>query len=111
MSDFVFLYRGYETPANPDEAQKMTQKWMSWIMGLNEKGHVKSFGARLDKSGSVVKGRPGAITDGPFAEVKDVIGGFTLIQAKDLDQATELSKGCPGFERGGYVEVRPVREM
>ena len=52
------------------------------------------------------------MTDGPFAEAKDVVGGYTLIEARDLDQAAELSKGCPIFEvDGGAVEVRPVMKM
>jgi hypothetical protein len=89
----------------------MTQKWMNWLKALGEQGYIKNIGAPLEAGGRVVKGKPGAYTDGPFAEAKDVIGGFTLIQAKDIHQATELSKGCPVFEQNGYVEVRPVRAM
>src|SRR5262249_27491208 len=62
----------------------------------------------LERSGRLVKGRQKVVTDGPFAETKDVVGGFTLIEAGDLDQAVELSKGCPIFETDGAVEVRPV---
>ena len=51
------------------------------------------------------------MTDGPFAEAKDIVGGYTLIEARDLDQAVELSKGCPIFEVDGAVEVRPVMKM
>ena len=51
------------------------------------------------------------VTDGPFAEAKDVVGGFSLILAKDLDEAAELSRGCPIFEVDGQVEVRPVMKM
>jgi hypothetical protein len=57
-----------------------------------------------------VKGKQKAVTDGPFAEAKDVVGGFTLIEARDLEQAVELSKGCPIFEVEGAVEVRPVMD-
>lgn len=49
--------------------------------------------------------------DGPFAEAKDLIGGFTLIEARDLDHAVELAKGCPIFEFDGGVEVRPIRKL
>jgi len=59
----------------------------------------------------VVKGKQKAVTDGPFAEAKDVVGGFTLIQARDLEQAAELSKGCPILEIGGSVEVRPIQVL
>jgi hypothetical protein len=59
----------------------------------------------------VVKGKQKAVTDGPFAEAKDVVGGFSLIQARDLDQAVELSKGCPILEVGGSIEVRQIQVM
>lgn len=58
-----------------------------------------------------MKGSQKIVTDGPFAEAKDVVGGYTLIEACDLDQAVELSKGCPIFEAEGAVEVRPVMKM
>jgi len=58
-----------------------------------------------------VKGSKKAVTDGPFAEAKDIIGGFTLIEARDLDHAVELSKGCPILEVDGAVEVRPIRKL
>ena len=58
-----------------------------------------------------MKGSKKAVTDGPFAEAKDIIGGFTLIEARDLDHAVELSKGCPILEVDGAVEVRPIRKL
>jgi len=58
----------------------------------------------------VVSGKQKLVTDGPFAE-KDLVSGFTLVEAKDLAQATELSMGCPVFTYGGAVEVRPVAKM
>ena len=51
------------------------------------------------------------VTDGPFAEAKDIVGGYTLIEARDLEQAVELSKGCPILEVEGGVEVRPVMKL
>jgi hypothetical protein len=60
----------------------------------------------------VVKGKQKkTVTDGPYAEAKDLVGGYTLVEAKDLAHAAELSMGCPIFERGGFVEVRPVMKM
>jgi hypothetical protein len=58
-----------------------------------------------------VAGKPIAVTDGPFAEAKDVIGGYTLITANDLAQAAEIAKGCPILDVGGAVEVRPVMQI
>jgi hypothetical protein len=91
--------------------QQVLQKWMAWFKDLADKGHIKDRGQPLERSGKLVTGRQKAVTDGPFAESKDVVGGYTLIQAHDLEQAVELSKGCPILEREGMVEVRPVMQI
>lgn len=111
MSEFVFLYRGGEAGRSPERAQQSMQKWMAWFQELSQKGHIKDRGLPLERAGKLVKGKQKAVTDGPFAEAKDVVGGFTLIEARDLDQAVELSKGCPIFEVDGGVEVRPVMKI
>ncbi|HEX2712181.1 MAG TPA: YciI family protein [Candidatus Acidoferrales bacterium] len=111
MSEFVYLYRGGETGRSPERAQQMMQKWMAWLKDLGDKGHIKDQGQPLERAGKLVKGKQKTVTDGPFAEAKDVIGGYTLIEARDLNQAVELSKGCPIFEADGAVEVRPVMKM
>jgi hypothetical protein len=91
--------------------QQMMHKWMAWMKELGEKGHLKDQGHPLERAGKLVKGRHKTVTDGPFAEAKDVIGGYTLIEARDLEQAVELSKDCPIFEAEGGVEVRPVMKI
>ena len=111
MSEFVSLYRGGETGRSPERMQQSMQKWMAWFQELTAKGHIADRGQPLERSGKLVKGKQKTVTDGPFAEAKDVIGGYTLIQARDLDQAVELSKGCPILEVEGAVEVRPVMKM
>jgi hypothetical protein len=111
MSEFVYLYRGGEEGGSPERMQQMMQKWMTWLKDLGQKGHIKDQGQPLERTGKLVKGKQKAVTDGPFAEAKDVIGGYTLIEARDLEQAVELSKGCPIFEVEGAVEVRPVMKM
>ena len=111
MSDFAFLYRGRDTSASPEQMQKTMEKWRAWFKQLGENAHLKDIGHPLENSGKVVRGKQKSVTDGPFAEAKDVGGGFTLIQARDLEQATELSKGCPIFEVGGSVEVRPSQVL
>jgi hypothetical protein len=114
MSEFVFLYRNELTgapPASPEQMQQTMQKWMAWFKDLGDKGHVKNVGQPLERAGKLVRGKQKTVTDGPFAEAKDVVGGYSLIEARDLDQAVELSKGCPIFEVEGAVEVRPVMKM
>ena len=109
MNDYVFLYRGGERPSGtPDQMQNEMQRWMTWLKGLNDAGHVKDMGHPLEQTGKLVKGRQRTITDGPFAETKDIIGGYTLVSARDLTHAAELTSGCPIFDNGGAVEVRPI---
>jgi len=111
VSDFTFLYRGRDSNASPEQMQRTMEKWRAWFKQLGEQGHLKDVGHPLENSGKVVRGKQKSVTDGPFAEAKDVVGGFTLIQAHDLEQATELSKGCPILEVGGSVEVRPIQAL
>ena len=111
MSQFVYLYRGAERGRSPEKMQEMMQKWMAWMKQLSENGHIKDPGQPLEHTGKLVKGKQKTVTDGPFAETKDIVGGYTLIEARDLDQAVELSKGCPIFEVDGAVEVRPVMKL
>ena len=82
---------------------------MAWFKELGEKGHIKYPGHPLEGTGKVVRGKQKTVHDGPYAEAKDIVNGFTLIEAKDLSQAVELSKGCPILEFGGSVEVRPIQ--
>jgi hypothetical protein len=111
MTEFVFLYRGGERPTSPEQGQQIMQKWMAWMKELGSTGHLKDAGQPLERTGKVVQGKQKLVTDGPYAEAKDLIGGYTLIQANDLAQAAELSKGCPIFEIGGLVEIRPVMKL
>ena len=111
MSEFTYLFRGRDTTASPEQMQKTMEKWVAWFKDLGAKGHLKEPGHPLEHGGKVVKGKQKIVTDGPFAETKDVVGGYIVIEAKDLQQAVEISKGCPILEAGGSVEVRPIQTM
>jgi hypothetical protein len=91
--------------------QQVLQKWMAWFKDLAENGHLKDRGQPLERAGKLVMGGKKTVMDGPFAEAKDIVGGYTLIEARDLDEAIELSKGCPILQREGMVEVRPVMKL
>jgi hypothetical protein len=111
MSEYIFLYRGVEAgQGSPEEFQARMQKWMTWIADLRAKGHVKDMGQPLERTGKLVSGSDKVVTDGPYAE-KDLVSGFTLIEAADIHEAVELSKGCPIFDINGAVEVRPIMAM
>jgi hypothetical protein len=115
MSEFVFLYRS--TPEQhhdswaPEKAQQAVARWRAWFKEMADKGQLKSIGQPLERAGAVVAGKQKTITDGPFAEVKDVIGGFSIIEAGDLRQASQIASGCPLLEAGGSVEVRPIKRL
>lgn len=111
MTEFIYLYRGGEMAESPAEGQKQMQLWMAWMKDLGEKGHLKAVGSPLEKTGKRVSGKEKVVSDGPFAEAKDLIGGYSLVNAKDIDEAVELAKGCPIFNFGGGVEVRPILQM
>src|SRR4051812_36480535 len=107
MSEFLFLYRGGERPTGtPEQMQQVMQKWISWMNDLQAKGVLKDRGVPLEPSGKIVRGKDKQVVDGPFAEAKDVVGGYSIVTAKDLAHAVELSMGCPILQVGGDVEVR-----
>jgi len=111
MTEFLYLYRGGETAKSPAEGQQIMQAWMAWMKDLGEKGYLKAVGSPLEPTGKLVSGKDKIVSDGPFAEAKDLIGGYTLVQAKDIDDAVAASLGCPIFAAGGAVEVRPILQM
>jgi len=111
MSEFTFLFRGRKTSWSPEELQKHYETWVAWFKELNAKGHIKDPGHPLENVGKVVQGKQKVVNDGPYAEAKDIVGGYMLIEADDLVHAVEISKGCPILEVGGSVEVRPVQKL
>ena len=111
MSDYIYLYRGGETARSPERMQQTMQKWLAWMKMLKDQGHLRDPGHPLEGRGKVLHGKQKTVTDGPFAELKDIVGGFTIVIADDLEQAVDLAKGCPIFEDDGIVEVRPILEV
>lgn len=113
MSNFLFLFRGGQaemSALSPEEMQEHMQKWGAWMGGLKEKGELVD-GLPLAKEGKVVEKAGELITDGPFAEGAEVVGGYLIVTANDQGGAVEISKGCPIFEHGGNVEVREIMSM
>ena len=113
MARFLFVYRNSsESYSNisPEQMQQMLQKWQTWIAEGIQQGWMLDTGDALKKEGRVVNARK-VVSDGPFIEVKEIVGGFSIVQADTLDAAAELAKGCPVFLRGGSVEVRPLQGL
>lgn len=111
MASFLYIFRGGEMNRHsPQVMQQQMQKWGAWVQQLQRDGHFKA-GEPLEQGGKVVRGKQKAVTDGPYAEAKDLVGGYLLIEARDLAEATELSRGCPGLDVDGTVEIRPIASM
>ena len=110
MAQYMYLYRNGDK-LSPEQMQAQMGRWMAWMKELEAKGVLASAGHPLDRSGKLVAGKARTVTDGLFAEAKDIIGGYSIVEAKDLDHAVELTSGCPIFLVGGGVEVRPIMAM
>jgi len=112
MSQFAFLFRASAAEMSeamgPERAQQSLQAMMTWFKDLEQKGHLKNPGLPLEPTGHVVRGKGGVITDGPYAEAKDMVLGFIVIEARDMALAIELALGCPMVTGGATVEIRPV---
>jgi hypothetical protein len=113
MKEFLFVFRN--NPENMPEAtaeqmQETTQRWIDWITDIQKQDKLVARGQRLHNTGKVVK--PGLIiTNGPFMEIKESIGGYSIVRAESYDEAAEMAKGCPIFAVGGNVEVREINPV
>ena len=113
MTDFLFIYRmDYNAmpQGTPEQMEAMTKRWMDWIAGIAAQGKLTDRGNRLTAEGKVVKGN-NVVTNGPYTEIKESIGGYSLIKVGSYDEAVELANGCPGLTAGGSVEVREISLM
>ena len=105
-SEYLLLFRNsaWYQDLTPGEIEEAMDRFNSWFEQLNKAGRFKS-GAPLAAVGKTVTSRD-MVTDGPFAESKEAVAGFFVIQAESLHEAAEIAKGCPGLEFGQTVEVR-----
>src|SRR5436190_16070501 len=106
---YMLLFRGTDLrkALSPEELQKVTDNWMGWFKGLTEEGKVVA-GNPLEREGKIVSGKDRVVSDGPFAESKEAIGGYFLLDVATIDDAIAIAKECPGLPYGIRVEVRPV---
>jgi hypothetical protein len=92
--------------------QATMQRWQAWLKDVEKKGRLVTLGQPLADPGSaVVTDAKGSFNDGPYAETKDIVGGYTVVKANDLAEAISLTKGHPIFDQGGLIEVRPIAKM
>ena len=109
MKEFMMIFRTEKSdrPApSPEEMQAMVKVWQDWIGGIAAQDKFVATNA-LGGQGRTVSSK-GVVSDGPYAELKEIVGGYIIVKANDLDEAVTLSKGCPTLAIGGTVEVRDV---
>jgi hypothetical protein len=113
MKDFLLAFRMDYTnmpEPTPEQSQTMMKSWMDWLGGIAAQGKLVNQGNRLENSGKVVKPN-NVVTNGPFTEIKESLGGYSIIKADSYEAAIEMAKGCPILHVGGNVEVREVGKM
>lgn len=110
--NYLLLFRStnWYSDLSDEKVQEIVTKWMDWYSGLVKSGVVES-GRPLAAEGKVVGGKDGTtISDGPFAEAKETVGGYFIVNAKTIDEAVAVAQQCPGIPYGVRVEVRPLLE-
>ncbi len=114
MKEYLLLFRGGDAQlaqASPQGQQQHMQKWMQWMGELTKQGQF--VGAQpLNQSGKKISGTKKVVTDGPFIEGKEIIGGYLICKAETYDEAVDLARECPILEfDDGTVEIREIQVM
>jgi hypothetical protein len=107
---YMLIFRGNEwyKGLSPEEMQRISGQWMAWYKRLSEQGKAIA-GNPLEPEGKLVSGKNGrVVADGPFAESKEAIGGYFLLNVASLDEAVAIAKDCPGLPYGAKIEVRAI---
>lgn len=106
---YMLIFRGTDwyKGLSAEQTQQIADHWMAWFKGLLEDGKAVA-GNPLHPEGKIVSGKARVVSDGPFAESKETIGGYFLLTVATMDEAVEIAQQCPGLPYGIRVEVRPV---
>lgn len=109
QNGYMLLFRGNAWLKNlsSEDKQKVTNEWMAWFRRLMNEGRAIA-GNPLESEGKIVSGKNCVVSDGPFAESKEAIGGYFLLDVATMDEAVAIAQECPGLPYGARVEVRPV---
>lgn len=108
MNEFLIaIYRDMKSKnasPSPEQMQAIIQPFQDWIGSIAAQNKLVAPPKRWDTGGKVIK--QGVVTDGPYAEIKESLGGMILIRAENYDDAVAIAQGCPILQWGGTVEVR-----
>lgn len=105
---YLLIFRGTDwyKGLSPEQMQQIADTWMAWFNRLKDEGKCAG-GNPLEREGKIV-GKNRVVSDGPFAESKESIGGYFLLTVGSLDEAVAIAQQCPGLPHGIRVEVRPI---
>ncbi|MGH2664747.1 YciI family protein [Flavobacterium sp.] len=108
MNEFLLIFRRdfttKEIQPSPEELQQQLRQWQEWFGSLAAQDKLARPLQRWDGQGMIVD--PKGVTNGPYAEIKESIGGLIIVKAKDYDEAAHIAKDCPILILGGNVEIR-----
>jgi hypothetical protein len=113
MEKFMFIFHGDPAAAmqqSPEAMQENMALWLGWVNKLMTSGHYDS-GEALLPGGKLISGADRMVTDGPYTEGKEVVGGYFIVKAKDMDEALSLTADYPDYASGGAIQVRPVMKI
>jgi hypothetical protein len=109
MNEFLLIFRrdfaSKEAQPSPEELQTSLKQWQDWFGGIAAQNKLARPLQRWDGEGRIVKPNK-TVINGPYAEIKESIGGLIIVKAKDYEEAAEIAKGCPILQLGGNVEIR-----
>ena len=106
---YLLIFRGNDwyQGLSPEQMQQVADNWMAWFHRLKDEGKCAG-GNPLEREGKIVSGKNRIVSDGPFAESKETIGGYFLLTVSSMDEAVAIAQQCPGLPHGIRVEVRPI---
>jgi len=112
MEKFMLIFQGGgpSQNASPEFMQAQMGKWMAWIEKLSKAGKYVS-GEPLLPGGKLIKGKSKTVTDGPYTEGKEIVGGYFILNAENYDEVVKLCDDYPDYENGGIIQVRQVMKM
>jgi hypothetical protein len=108
MEEFLLIFRrdftSKEKPS-PEEMQNHLKQWQEWFGSLTAANKLSRPLQRWDRDGKIVQ-QSKQVINGPYAEIKESIGGMIFVKAAGYDEAVEIAQGCPILDAGGNVEIR-----
>lgn len=111
MDEFMLIFRHEDGGklASPEQIQAWMKQTMDWLGSIAAQDKLVSHGNGLAFDDSKVVGYNNVVTNGPFGDIKETIGGFVVVRAESVDEAVEFAKGSPVLQgEGNTVEVRKI---